>query len=411
MKPLRVFLLCVVAGVCDSAYLRQARLLTPSLVTGDATIAMPEAYRADLTFYAPLKSNLYPSFARGSNIATYTRNSVASYLSPTTNLITYVVANQPRFEANGYLSEGARTNSLKYSSSPTGAGWVLGQVSVTPFVDVSPDGTLTGAVVGAVANSGSLYQPITLANSADTGSIYIKRKTGTGAVYLAINGSTATGWNEVTATSAYTRVTRTETVLNPVFGIQFQTAGDEVYIWGGQLEAGAFASTFVPTTSSAVARAADLLYYIGASNNPATANHTVGFTGDVYSVAPPIYRSFIDTTGGLGANGVNVYSDTSTDTLLLSGCLRGGAFRNNGISSYPITVNVPFNLYVANAPNDFEVFFNSLGIGKATGPMPVAVCNIYVGSYGATLNTFGHNKAYKIFSSRLAAWELAQIRQ
>ena len=88
----------------------------------------------------------------------------------------------------------------------------------------------------ATANNATILQAITGVSAQRTGSIYLKRKTGTGAISVTADGST---WTVVAITAdAWTRVTDTRTVENPSFGIKFATSGDEVYAWGSMLHTG-----------------------------------------------------------------------------------------------------------------------------------------------------------------------------
>lgn len=369
-------------------------------------VEFPKQLRNDITFLAPLTDSLIPRVARGSYVYTYTRNSIATYLNPTTNLITLVGANVPRFEQNGYLSEGARTNSLVFSNSINGAGWVNANCTVTQFADTSPDGTVNASLVGAVAASASLYQPLSLAGAAYTSSIYIKRFSGTGTIYLTANAGTATGWTVKTITSAYTRISDTDTTGNPSFGIKFETAGDEIYIYGGQLEAGAFASSYIPTTTVEVARVADVLTYSAIANADTSKPGTMMVSGFIKDGGPGGASApyFLDIGTSAATDRFSVLENTTRTTGLYF--LVASAVQAN-LTSGASTV-FPKVITGTWATNSFNGFINgSLYASDTAGVLPATpFTTLSVGKRTDASYSFANQAHVKAFSIPLTAWEL-----
>ena len=166
----------------------------------------------------------------------------------------------------GYLCEPQITNRLLYSEDFSNAAWAKTNVTVTANSTAAPDGATTADTLTATAANGTVIQDLgVVASAKKTGSLWLKRKTGSGNIQLTMDGGT--GWTTVAVGADWTRFPITQTLADEDFGVRIVTSGDEVYAWGGQIEqangwsGGAWMTTYVPTTSAAVQRKSDALTF------------------------------------------------------------------------------------------------------------------------------------------------------
>jgi len=201
---------------------------------------------------------------------------------------TGTLTNGPTF--NSY---DARTNGNLYSEQFNNAVYSINQGTISTNQAVSPDGTTTAENLTASAGTVNpyAYQAVTTATSSVyTFSVYVKKNThdfvqivlngvsngfanfniSSGVVGTLGSGGSATssivnagnGWYRCIIT--YTTATTSGNGYINLIGsatsgrnATFSAAGTEsVYLWGQQLELGSFATSYIPTTSSAVTRSA-----------------------------------------------------------------------------------------------------------------------------------------------------------
>ncbi len=235
-----------------------------------------------------------------SDIITFTRASTATFFN-SAGVLTSAATNAPRFDYNpstlaaqGLLIEESRANLFTYSAQFDDAAWLKGG-TISANEIVAPDGTLSADLLTAANTtfSGSLRQtPTVTSATAYTISAFVKKNNWR---YVGLRFSTSTfgateqvpfydfdtdavsnggvtgatitrtlvgnGWVRLamTFTSTSTSGTSQIWITDSNGATAPAKAGTEsVYVWGAQLEAGAFPTSYIPTTTTALTRAADV---------------------------------------------------------------------------------------------------------------------------------------------------------
>lgn len=207
----------------------------------------------------------------------------------------------------GYVSEGARTNLILWSRDFSNAAWTKTAATVSANAIASPDGSMSADKIIPTVSATSHWLSQTTSVSLGvnyTKTFYVKAggynfiqitgSTGFDTQYANFNlstgaignisgpGITATiravgiGWYRVSATLACILTTVVGRMLIAVSDADYAArlpsfTGDGtsgVYLWGAQIEAGSFASTYIPTTTTAVTRNATVGNYPVTDNMP-----------------------------------------------------------------------------------------------------------------------------------------------
>jgi hypothetical protein len=229
------------------------------------------------------------TFTRAGNTATVVNSS--GYVVP-------INADLPRFDfnpttlvCNGLLIEESRTNLMTYSSDFANAFWTTQRASVSSNATTAPDNTLTAdklvedttvtnshQIYSGAFGSAATYTFTVFAKAGERSTLQIQQESGGNSRFLLTGSGTATalgantvsitpfgnGWYRCTTTFTATGAFRVYMQLSDgttTFYTGNGTSG--LFIWGAQLEAGAFPTSYIPTVASQVTRTADVATMTG----------------------------------------------------------------------------------------------------------------------------------------------------
>lgn len=321
---------------------------------------------------------------------TFTRASTGTY-TDSAGVVQSAAIDVPRFDYNpatlsalGFLVEESSQNLCTYSQTFTQAIWLAnGSTKTTGISD--PAGGVTAATVTATVANGSLQNAAAavVSGTTYTVSFWMRRRTGTGVVGIRAVENVNT---PVTITSTWARYSVTATAVGVLgrVGVYCQTSGDAIDIWGAQLEAKAFRTSYIPTPSTAVVtRAADVAtiatlspWYNAAEgtlfaqfNSVASGTRTVAAINDGTSNESIRLRTvstdpfFTITDGGVDQANIDAGAVASYTTYKFAGayavndfaaCIAGGAAQTDASGTLPTVTQTSLgNSAAANYLNGY----------------------------------------------------------
>jgi hypothetical protein len=387
------------------------------------------------------------------------RSSATAYTPTTTAAITNYIpvlmtapAGVPRLDYNpttgqalGLLIEESRTNLAVYSSDFT-AWTAISSPIIDKTANIAPDGTQTNNLFTAgAANARCQRNTVTVTASIPyTISVYAKAgnasyltlgsagSPATSAIFNLTTGAvsntvgspstsiTSVGNGEYRCTITLTPTTTSLTVIigvgstNTFASSNFpaNSIGDSGYIWGAQLEAGAFATSYIPTVASTVTRASDNASMTGTNfsswynqsewtfywESNSTLSTVNAITWELYTLIPYLITAsgWNNTNGGLA----RFITYGSTTVSQVAGSIVAGTTNKYSATTKPGTGN---NILALN------------GVVQATTASPAWVIvptGLYlydVNSAGTTNTLNGHIRKLSYYPVALSSSNLVAL--
>ena len=395
-------------------------------------------------------NNLY----LGGSPLTFTRASSATYFD-SAGVLQTAASDVLRFDYDpvtlaprGILIEGARTNLITYSDDFANASWLKTGATISSDAITAPDGggadkitedTSTGehGVLGSNVSytSGTTYCLSAIVKAAERTLIrallpdaafgvncVVVFNLSAGTAVL-VTGSASTvysitafggGWWRITlsaaatatvsATSAQLRLATTGTTVSYT-----GTSGHGLYLWGAQLEAGAFASSLIRTAGASTTRAADVLTTaIGPWFNPAEGTWIVE-SSRIASVAASSFPRVLLVDDGTSSNFYGILWSTATSLLYNTVVASSSTQVSQGTSGLTQTANN--KIAASYLINNFSASVNGGAAQNDTsGTVPTGLTTVRLGGDPARPDTiFGHLRRVSYIPRRVSNAELQRL--
>lgn len=331
-----------------------------------------------------------------------TRASTKTVLS-SAGLVSSVASGALALSDRGLSIEESRTNLCLRSEEFTNASWTGGSGNFTADTAISPDGTMDADTLTANGSANqAIYQTITVTPSTVyTYSEFVKLGTMLSSEFkLAFYDATAATMIAVDVAPSVTLVDtewrRTiHTITTPAGCTTLRvycfrssaavTAGKTAYVWGAQLELGAFATSPILTTGSTATRAADVVAIESPTSyvSLAQGGAFVEWMEDLgpISVTRTLFAYRVDVNNRIFAT-----IDAADNKISLT-VISGGATVASLRSTNAVVAGAAYRMGVRWALNDVAAFFSpSLGAAPAqdtSATMPTGTPTLWVGQEGS----------------------------
>jgi len=360
----------------------------------------------------------------------------------------------PRFDynpvtlaPNGLLIEEQRVNLVTYSEQFNDASWTKSSGVITADASISPDGTqnadiytqnigttgeiLRAANIAVTANADfsisgffkavsttpavSLYATaggngFRVVANLSTGAVVSSGALGTGTFTAGSVRAFGNGWYLVSATGKLAtgvttgqwRAAMIDLALNPVVGDGAKGLG----LWGAQLEAGAFATSYIPTVASTVTRAADIASMTG-TNFSSWYNQSEGTLFSTFQ------RAGSSNSGAvLGSNDnttnnriqIRATNATTVDNfIILSGS-------SNFFQSFTVLTNAITKAALGYKTNDPNSAVNGVaGATDTSEVIPIGLTTLGIGNVTSSGFLNGYIRTLTYYRSRLTNAQLQAL--
>ena len=371
-----------------------------NLLDTASLVVTPNGYKASKLY------SIIPS--DGSGDMTFARTGDTATRVNSSGLIETVLANKPRLDYTSstcpkLLLEPQRTNLFLQSQDISSASWTkTNSPTIVSNSAVAPDGTTTADSIQDT--TGTTFKQISQsfsvsANSTYTYTFYIKKETsrtnycgislyfsgGTNksiyasfdevnGIATALSGGTLTPTFKVETFGSYWKVgmTATDNGSNTTLICEFfptistngttfgAAAGSARTVWGFQLEAGSYATSYIPTTTASVTRNAD-------SCSKSTATALIGQTegtiyGEFSNTAKLAGGRYFSLSDGTGANRIDVYANT-TSQIAVYAAKSSTAILNTSVI---LTANSSFKFAIGYKAGSWVWYVNGVQIITST---------------------------------------------
>lgn len=381
---------------------------------------------------------------------TFTRAGSATYFDAAGVLQT-ALADVPRFDHDpvtlqprGLLIEGSRTNLLLRSEEFDNAAWGKVAGSVTANATTAPTGAATADQFTEDTSTGQHDVRVTasfVGGTTYTFSVFAKANgrqlymlfpiggAGHGASFDLVGGTVTSasasitaaivpvggGWFRCSVTATATGTGNVVIGFLTYNGASNSFAGDGVsgfYLFGAQLEAGAFPTSYIPTTTTAATRAADTCWVAEADFsrwfNPIEGTVVVEFWAGALHSSRNYGLWNISPSGTYGGDVMAGFSGSGAAGVMAVNSGGVGQAYITGGNFTPYAVN---RMAAAYKANDFARSINGGAVlSDTSGAIPAGLARLDIGKLGASFEPLdGHIRRIRYWPTRLSNAQLQEL--
>ena len=342
----------------------------------------------------------------------------------TTALYGGITDNTPRLDYTdsscpALLLEPLRTNQMRYSEYQSGGGFNLGaNITWNGFVE-SPEG-VTNASRFTSNSSGSSYVQaidIVIPSGDFTYSMWVRGISGSfsntalyipagiGSVYMNEIPVAGEDWKLVYGTGNNSGSAVTRQITLPFYD---QPAGVVWEMYGFQLEAGSYATSYIPTYGSSVSRVAEASYATGASDVIGQTEGTLFVEYDQNLIGQAATRRIMALSNGTTSNRIVVYVSSSNKIDFYVRNSSGQLFLG---TSANFNTKGMHKIAAAYKNGDYVVYLDGTQIISGAGTAgTIPACNrIDLGNQMGANDLFEPVYQAMLFKTRLSNEELAAL--
>jgi hypothetical protein len=306
------------------------------------------------------------------------------------------------------LLEPQRTNLFLWSEQlanwgGASAGTLLSNAAI------SPDGYQNADVIQATDTDPYRYQNITFTGTV-TFSLYVK---GIG-TSIGKQGDIRFGANvqAFTLTGSWQRVSVTAAIAGTAsYGIETinpAVIGEQVAVWGGQVEAGAYATSYIPTLSTSVTRVADAASKTGISSLIGQTEGTIFVEGEAVTIdtnaSSPIYITVSDNN----TTDICYFQQRSNGTIRVD-YFTGAVLQARIASTTTYPLGTKIKAALGYKSGDFVFYINGVQIGTDVGTSIAPLSKVTIGGYETAGFTGSAISQALLFKTRLTNDQLAEL--
>ena len=355
--------------------------------------------------------------------------------------------NEPRFDhdpitlaCKGLLIEESRTNSIFQSENFASATWVKGGGSISSVANVAPNGNANSELFSEDASTGShrVFQSfVGTIGTTYTLSVFLKfngraevllenRSIGTnpnaifniqnGTIGFVSAGLTAAiqaypnGWYRCSITGTATLAGGNYLISGYLAAASYTGSnGPAFYIYGAQVEAGSFPTSYIPTTTASLARSADVCSITGSAFTGFWNQSEGTLLSQTQKASTNANAFIISASDGSFGNETDLrYNSVSVVAALInvSSISQVSGFQANITSGAAVKTSIAYKL------NDCAYAANGASPVLDTSALIPTVDRLTIGNVAVVGNNFymnGHIASIRYYKKRLANAKLQQL--